>query len=279
MALRASGSGVHATDRRSDGHDNGWVTNPTRTRTSPQLQTQIGIPRSVAGGQGGSEDGPAPATAATPDTAAHDQTQRDVRIYSQYFRRYELLIEFKNLRNPEHCPNGMYVMPEPNNLNEWWGVLMLHRGYYREAVFKFHLSIPDDYPSEGPTLRFITEMFHPLVDRSGFFNMRQQFPVWRPNKDYICHLLHYAKNSFKEAVLANLEGKFLYERPVFARLASQCAQLSASDGSLYDDSDESIIKFRNLDDAEFEKVKSQMLASVVRFFNSGTSPFLPSPVN
>ncbi|KAJ3260738.1 hypothetical protein HDU77_001202 [Chytriomyces hyalinus] len=228
---------------------------------------KIGIPKAIA-------DVTSAAPAAT-ESAIHDQSQRDIRIYSQYFRRYELLIEYKNLRNPDHCPHGMYIMPEADNLNEWWGVLLLHRGYYKEGVFKFHIQIPEDYPSEGPIVRFTTDMFHPLVDRSGFFNMRQQFPAWRANKDFICHLLHYIKNSFKEAVLANLEesncpnrdayNMFMFERPLFAKLASQCAQLSASDGILFSndlEEDESIIKFRQLDDVEFEKLKAEMLQSV-----------------
>ncbi|ORY53225.1 UBC-like protein [Rhizoclosmatium globosum] len=223
-----------------------------------------------SGGVGGAAD-PSLLAAA----GGNDQIQRDIRIYSQYFRRYELLIEYKNLRNPDHCPNGMYIMPEANDLYEWWGVLLLHRGYYKEGVFKFHVQIPDDYPNEGPTVRFTTDMFHPLVDRSGFFSLKQQFPVWRAHKDYLCHVLHYIKNSFKEAVLAGLEemhcpnreayNMFMHERPLFARLASQCAQLSASDGILFSnelDEDENIIRFSPLDDDQFENLKAQMIASV-----------------
>ncbi|KAI9342816.1 ubiquitin-conjugating enzyme/RWD-like protein [Obelidium mucronatum] len=196
-----------------------------------------------------------------------DQIQRDIRIYSQYFRRYELLIEYKNLKNPDHCPNGMYIMPEASNLYEWWGVLILHRGYYKEGVFKFHIQIPDDYPNEGPTVRFITDMFHPLIDRSGFFNLRHQFPAWRANKDYLSHVFHFIKNSFKDSVLASLDGTYHQERPLFARLASQCAQLSASDGILFSndltEDDPSIIRFSPLDDESFDRLKAEMIASVV----------------
>ncbi|KAJ3382104.1 hypothetical protein HDU84_004612 [Entophlyctis sp. JEL0112] len=140
------------------------------------------------------------------------------------------------------------------------------------------MSIPEDYPNEAPTVRFLTDMFHPLVDRSGFFNIRQQFPIWRANTDYICHLLHYVKNSFKEAVLSNLEelhcsnreayNMFKNERHLFLRLASQCAQLSASDGVLYannlegsEDEDQSMIRFSPLDDETFEALQAEMLSS------------------
>ncbi|KAJ3062426.1 hypothetical protein HDU98_001702 [Podochytrium sp. JEL0797] len=60
----------------------------------------------------------------------------------------------------------------------------------------------------------------------------------------------------------------MQERPLFARLASQCAQLSASDGILYsnslsvDDQDESIIRFTPLDDETFDKLNGEMMASV-----------------
>ncbi|KAJ1532721.1 hypothetical protein HK405_000891, partial [Cladochytrium tenue] len=113
------------------------------------------------------------AATGAPAAAPLDQAQRDMRIYSQYFRRMELLIEYKNLRNPNHCPTGMYVMPDPDNLNEWHCVLFIHRGYYKEGVFKFVLQVPDGYPDEGPTVRFVTDMFHPLVDRDGGFSLRQ----------------------------------------------------------------------------------------------------------
>ncbi|KAJ3004370.1 UNVERIFIED_CONTAM: hypothetical protein HDU68_005147, partial [Siphonaria sp. JEL0065] len=119
-------------------------------------------------------------------------------------------------------------------------------------------------------------MFHPLIDRSGFFNLRQQFPVWRANKDYVSHVLHYIKNSFRDSVLGSLDESncpnrealhmYFQERPLFARLASQCAQLSASEGILFSndltEDDPSIIRFSPLDDETFEKLKAEMIASV-----------------
>ncbi|KAJ3282249.1 hypothetical protein HK104_010987 [Borealophlyctis nickersoniae] len=116
-------------------------------------------------------------------------------------------------------------------------------------------------------------MFHPLIDKDGTFRIDQQFPTWRPRKDYICHVLHYMKNSFKEAVLANLQEQFcpnkqalkmfLNERPVFARLASQCAQLSASESILFDSDDGSAIQFSPLGDAQFEELRNRVLNSPV----------------
>ncbi|KAJ3096495.1 hypothetical protein HDU97_005854 [Phlyctochytrium planicorne] len=162
------------------------------------------------------------------------------------------------------------------------------------------MTIPDGYPEEGPTVRFITDMFHPLVDnRDGFFALRQQFPQWRAHKDYLCHVLHYVKNSFREAVLSNLEEvhcpnkeahrMFFHERPLFAKLAAQCAQLSASEGIVYDNDGphgepnegESHIRFERMDENEFKTRKIQMLSFQARANvpppPSTTSPSIEDP--
>lgn len=32
------------------------------------------------------------------------------------------------------------------NLSAWYGVLFVHKGYYKNGVFKFKLEIPSEYP-------------------------------------------------------------------------------------------------------------------------------------
>ncbi|KAI8817197.1 ubiquitin-conjugating enzyme/RWD-like protein [Fimicolochytrium jonesii] len=193
--------------------------------------------------------------------------------YDQYLKRYELLVEFKHMKNPNNCPPGIYLRPEPENLNEWHGVLFIHRGYYKEGVFKFVIEIPKAYPNAGPSVLFLTDMFHPLIGRDGRFSLSQQFPVWRPRKDYIAHILHYLKNSFRESVLSSLQEEacsnkeaykiFHNERGLYAKLAAQCAQLSVSEGVLFDHSDTSAVKFSPLTEDHFEEIKLQMMNSGV----------------
>ncbi|KAJ3226954.1 hypothetical protein HK099_003746 [Clydaea vesicula] len=190
-------------------------------------------------------------------------------FFSAYFRRFD-----KNLSTPNHLPAGLYVMPVVNNLYEWYGVIFIHRGYYKEGVFKFKLTIPESYPLEGPKINFITDMFHPLIstnfDRE--FSLKQQFSKWRPQKDFICHVLHYLKNCFKEAVLSNLQEQyclnkeaysmFFTEREAFAKLAGQCAQLSSSPDTLFDneslDANCSLL-FTKLSDDEYENIRENLL--------------------
>ncbi|KND04573.1 uncharacterized protein SPPG_00294 [Spizellomyces punctatus DAOM BR117] len=194
--------------------------------------------------------------------------------YDDYLRRYELLLEFKHLNSGKNCPPGIYLKPSPDNVNEWHGVVFIHRGYYKEGVFKFIIQIPRTYPHDPPAVLFLTDMFHPLIGRDGYFNLAQQFPQWRPRRDYICHILHYIKNSFRESVLTSLQEhscrnpeayKMLHnERGVFAKLAAQCAQISVSQDIIFDNDDMSHIHFSPLTDEQFEDIKAQMILSVAK---------------
>lgn len=129
------------------------------------------------------------------------------RYYGKYFQRYELLIEYKSLANPGHCPTGVYVIPHRDDFYTWQGVLFLHHGYYQGATLRFTIRIPEEYPLEGPLVFFQkTDLFHPLVESgTGKFILRQQFPSWRPRQDHLCHVLFYVKKVFSEEVMLNLD--------------------------------------------------------------------------
>ncbi|KAL1925776.1 uncharacterized protein VTP21DRAFT_659 [Calcarisporiella thermophila] len=193
-------------------------------------------------------------------------------LYSQYFRRYELMIEFTNLRNPKHCPSGVYIMPAIDDMNTWYGVLFVRKGYYKNGVFKFRINIPREYPERAPGVAFITDMFHPLVDQNGQLSIGQQFPTWTPNRDYIFHVLHYVRNIFKKVALDGLMEKYCLNKEayrmyrnevhIFAKLAQQCAQLSITESILYDNYPESnTIRFNPLSDTKFEELKTQILSN------------------
>lgn len=144
----------------------------------------------------------------------------------------------------------------------WYGVIFVHKGFYRSGAFKFRLTIPQDYPSQAPSVTFLTDMFHPLVDVNGNVSIAQQFPIWRPYQDYIFHILHYLKNMFKKVVLDGLNDKYCFNKEayrlyrtdisVFGKLAQQCAQLSITESYLFDHfPDNNVIKFAPLSEAKF----------------------------
>ncbi|CAI2176364.1 19831_t:CDS:2 [Funneliformis geosporum] len=207
------------------------------------------------------------------------------------FRKMELMIEFTNLRNPKHCPNGIYVMPSADNFHTWYGVLFVHKGYYKNGVFKFRLNIPAEYPflqtysanyifdhaifTRPPSVTFIFTLinnidglFHPLIDpNDGRFSLSQQFKDWEPHKYYIFHVLHYIKKSFKKTVLDNLIERhcpnkkafttYHHEIRTFSILAKQCADLSISKTVLYDNNIEANpIQFSVLPDEKLDELKT-----------------------
>ncbi|KAJ1676045.1 hypothetical protein EV182_000038 [Spiromyces aspiralis] len=120
--------------------------------------------------------------------------------HTQHMKRNQLLIELNYLRSRRHCPSRMYIMPSMSTLN-----VFPRSGYWKGGVFRFRINIPLEYPNVRPSVHMLTNLFHPLVDpNSGEFTIRHQFPQWRPNRDYVFHILHYIKNSFKPACLAAL---------------------------------------------------------------------------
>ncbi|GAA5811066.1 hypothetical protein MFLAVUS_004495 [Mucor flavus] len=194
------------------------------------------------------------------------------RLTSEHFSRYEIMTEFINLRNPNHCPLGVYVMPSSDDLYVWYGALFVHKGFYKSGTFKFRLSIPQNYPNQPPSITFLTDMFHPLVDVNGNVSISQQFPIWRPYQDYIFHILHYLKNMFKKVVLDGLNDKYCFNKEayrlyrtdinVFGKLAQQCAQLSITESYLFDHfPDNNMIRFSPLSEAKFDELKAQILHS------------------
>ena len=52
-------------------------------------------------------------------------------------------------------------------------------GYYSDAVLKFRLTFPRNYPERPPVVQFVTDVFHPLVAQDGIFNLAPRFRPWR----------------------------------------------------------------------------------------------------
>ncbi|KAG0354446.1 hypothetical protein BGZ54_001636 [Gamsiella multidivaricata] len=159
-------------------------------------------------------------------------------------------------------------------MNLWFGTLFIHKGYYRNAVFKFQLVIPADYPDRRPTVRFLSDMWHPLIDNQGQLALQYQFPQWRPHRDYLFHVLHFVKAAFKKCVLDTIVEKqavnkeayrmYRHENKIFAKLAQQRAQLSITESSLYDNyPSNNSIKFSPLSDEEFVDIKQKMMGSAL----------------
>ena len=78
-------------------------------------------------------------------------------------REKTLILEYQLLQ--KYSPVGMFCIPKPDTgMSEWHGVYLCKQGIYSEAVLKFRLDFPKQYPKQMPRVLFTTPVFHPLVD-------------------------------------------------------------------------------------------------------------------
>jgi ubiquitin-protein ligase len=52
-------------------------------------------------------------------------------------------------------------------------------GYYADAILKFNLTFPPNYPERPPAVQFVTDIFHPLISQDGTFSLSPRFRPWR----------------------------------------------------------------------------------------------------
>eukprot|EP01135_Chromosphaera_perkinsii_P004221 Nk52_evm10s272 gene=Nk52_evmTU10s272 len=111
-----------------------------------------------------------------------------------FYRENVLLVEFKSLQ--QYCPTGVYVMPAEDTIHVWHGVMFIRQGLYRNAIFKFVIYMPDDFPDSCPHVKFTSSVFHPQIDQNGRVNVLRAFPAWKRGRDRIWHVLAYLKRLF-----------------------------------------------------------------------------------
>jgi len=172
-----------------------------------------------------------PAGGILDDTDEADKAER----MRQLLQQYTVLLEYERLQ--DMVPPGMYVMPSYDSVLTWHGTIFARQGLYRGGVFKFEMYLPADYPESMPDLRFITTLFHPLVDPiNGRVDMGAFFPEWRAGRDYAsCALPHLHRALLRREYLVggsrqplNPEAKelFIKDQAAFAERAAACASQS-----------------------------------------------------
>ncbi|KAJ7744455.1 UBC-like protein [Mycena maculata] len=158
--------------------------------------------------------------------------------------RTQISLEYASLQYKDHCPLGMYVVPSPETLMVWDAVFFVHQGYYADAIFKFRLTFPNNYPEAPPVVQFMTDVvFHPLISHTGIFNLAPRFRPWRPKEHRVFDVLHWIKTAFKKHALDEIKESdclnkeaYRYHESTssFAGLASQSSLLSQSAPALFD---------------------------------------------
>ncbi|WVQ99435.1 hypothetical protein IAU59_006570 [Kwoniella sp. CBS 9459] len=158
----------------------------------------------------------------------------------------ELGIEYASLRAPRGCPEGMYITPSSESVLKWHGVFFVHKGPYAGSVLRFTILFPPSFPRTAPTVRFDSDVFHPMVDpKTKIWHPRGRLSQWKPRIDHVSHVLHSLKGSFKvkslesinedEAVNKQVWSLYHHSRQTFVSMTSQRALHSSSRSILYPD--------------------------------------------
>jgi len=161
----------------------------------------------------------------------------------QALRDYKLTIEYKSLK--QNAPGGVYLVPSMEDLRTFYGFILVRKGPYQGAVFKFQLIVPPHYNGRKawPQITFLTYVFNPFVDATTWeLDLQSAFPVWDPQKHYLVTVLTYLKKIFytkdfsTATKAANPEAQDLaINAPeVFRKKIQECVRQSTSDDILFD---------------------------------------------
>jgi len=187
----------------------------------------------------------------TPLANLYDLDQDKEESIKRLFDEYSILTEFQRLQ--DLLPSGMYVTPSHESIQIWHGVMFIRCGLYKGGVFKFKLELPDDYPESPPSLHFITDVFHPMVEQgTGRVDLEIWFPDWKSGTDYAsCALPRLHRTFATREFLAggsgttplNAEARdlFMKEPAKFTERVQECVRKSG-EGAL-DNPEGSLIQF------------------------------------
>ncbi|XP_015172700.1 PREDICTED: AKT-interacting protein-like [Polistes dominula] len=106
--------------------------------------------------------------------------------YAVFLQEYNILSEYNILRTQDL--KGVYVIPSAQNSLVWFGVQFIRQGIYQGGVFRFTLTLPENFPDGGcPKVVFQTHVFHPLINPEtgelcttwGFIEWKRNNRVWQ----------------------------------------------------------------------------------------------------
>jgi len=204
-------------------------------------------------------------------------TPKGNHSYGPFFLEYSLLAEY-NLLQKQKLP-GIYVIPSSETSLTWFGIIFIRQGIYQEAVFRFKIQIPENYPDgDCPRLFFDHPVYHPIVDPdSNELDVKRGFHKWRRNVNHIWQILLYTRRCFykfdtKDAL--NCDAAHLYENDMDAYREAVRANVQTWNERIYDPpptSDPHYPAFSPYQPQIHEPVRATMLAEAKKQETSAKS--------
>jgi len=96
--------------------------------------------------------------------------------------RKRLMKDFKRLKND--APDGCSGTPQDNNIMVWDAIIFgPDDTCWDGGTFKLTLHFTEDYPNKPPTVRFVSQMFHPNIYADGSICLDILQNQWSPIYD------------------------------------------------------------------------------------------------
>ncbi|CAF1626516.1 unnamed protein product, partial [Didymodactylos carnosus] len=104
-----------------------------------------------------------------------------------------------NLLQKQLVPGCICIPSAATNLT-WFGVHFVSQGPYQAGIFRFVITIPDNFPNgDCPRVTFTPSFYHPLVNiDNGELDVKRYFPVWKRNDHHIYQILRCIRRIFQK---------------------------------------------------------------------------------
>ncbi|ODV93500.1 hypothetical protein PACTADRAFT_52076, partial [Pachysolen tannophilus NRRL Y-2460] len=126
--------------------------------------------------------------------------------------RRRLMRDFKRMQSD--APGGVSASPLPDNVMTWNAVIIGPADTpFEDGTFRLVLQFDEQYPNKPPSVKFISEMFHPNVYASGELCLDILQNRWSPTYDVASILtsIQSLLNDPNIASPANVEAANLYK--------------------------------------------------------------------
>jgi ubiquitin-protein ligase len=102
--------------------------------------------------------------------------------------RRRLMADLKNLKKEN--PDGVSAQPNSDSIFLWTGVIQgPSESAWEGGIFKIALKFPESYPIDPPTVKFLTQMFHPNIYPDGKVCVDVLQTKWTATSDVLSILI------------------------------------------------------------------------------------------
>lgn len=161
-------------------------------------------------------------------------------------------------------PSGVYASPVADNVMTWNAVIIGPADTpFEDGTFRLALQFDEQYPNKPPSVRFVSEMFHPNVYATGELCLDILQNRWSPTYDVAAILtsIQSLLNDPNTASPANVEASNLYKehRNQYVKRVRQTVEKSwEEDDSDDDDEDEDEDEDEDDDEEDSEDEDEEM---------------------